>query len=313
MKDDLLHQNAERTAEQLYRLQKLPLEQKVNLSLRRIQQFHTYMKHLTYVSFSGGKDSTVLLHLVRSLFPDTPAVFCDTGLEYPEIKDFVKTVENVEIIRPKTPFKKVLEKYGYPVISKKVSMGINRYNHTKSDLQKELRMNGGINPTSGKKQAASIPKKYHYLTEAPFEISEMCCDHLKKYPFKKYHRETNLNPFIGTMAAESRIRQQYWIKDGCNAFNKKYPSSTPLSFWSEEDVWNYLKSRNLPYSKIYDMGEQRTGCMFCLYGCQFKDDGGRARFDRMETSHPKQYALCKKLGILDVLKYIESRDEPTLF
>ena len=62
-----------------------------------------------FVSFSGGKDSTVLLKLVRELYPDVKAVFCDTGLEYPEIKQHVKSFDNVEIIRPKKTFKQVVE------------------------------------------------------------------------------------------------------------------------------------------------------------------------------------------------------------
>jgi len=65
-----------------------------------------------YVSFSGGKDSTVLLHLVRSLYPEVPAVFCDTGLEFPEIKEFVRNTPDVTTIRPTMSFRKVLEIMG---------------------------------------------------------------------------------------------------------------------------------------------------------------------------------------------------------
>lgn len=72
-------------------------------------------------SFSGGKDSTVLLHIARELYPNIKAVFCDTGLEYPEIRQFVKTFDNVDWLRPKMGFKQVCEKYGFPLISKEVS------------------------------------------------------------------------------------------------------------------------------------------------------------------------------------------------
>ena len=74
-----------------------------------------------YNSFSGGKDSTVLLDLVRRVFPDCPAVFIDTGLEYPELRDFVKTIDNVVWLKPEMNFKKVIETYGYPIISKEIS------------------------------------------------------------------------------------------------------------------------------------------------------------------------------------------------
>ena len=86
----------ERTIDDLRQLQALPLNLKVALTKQRIRQWvQEFGESGVYVSFSGGKDSTVLLHLVRSLYPDVVAVFCDTGLEYPEIRDFVKTFDNV--------------------------------------------------------------------------------------------------------------------------------------------------------------------------------------------------------------------------
>lgn len=106
--------------------QSLNLEQKINVAERRIEQFyeHSKINGNVYVSFSGGKDSTVLLDLVRKKYPDVPAVFVNTGLEYPEIVEFVNTIPNVKTIRPKMNFKQVLDTYGYPVISKMVSMQI---------------------------------------------------------------------------------------------------------------------------------------------------------------------------------------------
>ena len=83
-----------------------------------ITEWYKHWEEKVYVAFSGGKDSTVLLHLVRSIYPEVPAVFSDTGLEYPEIKAFVRSVENVVWLRPKMSFKEVIEKYGYPVVSK---------------------------------------------------------------------------------------------------------------------------------------------------------------------------------------------------
>ena len=76
------------------------------------------------VSFSGGKDSTVLLHLVRSVFPDVKAVFSNTGLEYPEIQRHVMGIENVDIVRPSMRFDEVISTYGYPLIGKEVAEAI---------------------------------------------------------------------------------------------------------------------------------------------------------------------------------------------
>ena len=90
--------------------QALPLEAKVSMTKARIREWVNYWGlDGVYISFSGGKDSTVLLHIARSIYPDIKAMFVDTGLEYPEIREFVKTFDNVDIIRPKMNFKKVIK------------------------------------------------------------------------------------------------------------------------------------------------------------------------------------------------------------
>ena len=110
------------TLTDLYQMQALPLSAKIRMTKYRIRQWiEEYGEDGVYVSFSGGKDSTVLLHLVREDYPNVPAVFVDTGLEYPEIREFVKSFENVEWLRPKMNFKQVIQKYGYPFFSKETS------------------------------------------------------------------------------------------------------------------------------------------------------------------------------------------------
>ena len=119
------------TAEGLKQFQSLTLKAKITLSRARIKAWYEYWDGKVYVAFSGGKDSTVLLHLVRRMYPEVPAVFTDTGLEFPEIRAFVKTVDNVEWLKPKMNFRDVLVKYGFPVVSKRIAGYIHDIRHAR--------------------------------------------------------------------------------------------------------------------------------------------------------------------------------------
>ena len=112
---------------QLAQMQSLPLHAKVAMTKQRIREWVEYWNARgqdVHVSFSGGKDSTVLLHIARELYPDMPAIFCDTGLEYPEIRKFAMSKENVTVLHPKMRFPEVIRTYGYPLISKEVAEAI---------------------------------------------------------------------------------------------------------------------------------------------------------------------------------------------
>ena len=290
------------TQEELLYRQSLPLDQKIDLTCEKIEQWHNHWDSKIYIAFSGGKDSTVLLDVVRNkaLIPDAndiPACFCDTGLEYPEIRDFVKTIDNVVWEKPKLTFPEVIEKYGYPVISKEQARYLFDMQTSNSEKMKYLRMNGN------RWGMGKISNKWRFLIDAPFKISSKCCDKLKKYPAHQYEKRTGLHPMIGTMVEESFMRRSTYLTYGCNAYETNRPTSTPLAFWTEKDVWEYIHKYNLPYSEIYDMGYTRTGCMFCMFGVQ--SEGIPNRFQKMELTHPKQYKYCMdKLGIKEVLEYI---------
>jgi len=168
----------------LKELQALPLERKVGFSAARISEWYQKNNGNVYVSFSGGKDSTILLYLVRKLYPDVPAVFCDTGLEYPEIRAFVKTFDNVEFIKPTQTFFDVVYKYGYPVFSKIVSDSVHMarskpggYYAGKFDPESpQSKMYGG---------RYCVARHAHLLT-APFKCTALCCKIFKKDTTKKY-------------------------------------------------------------------------------------------------------------------------------
>lgn len=289
---------------QLKQRQAEPLQIKEQMTAARIKAYYEQLNGDIYVSFSGGKDSTALLHQVRRIYPNVPAVFVDTGLEYPEIRDFVKTVDNVIWLKPKMPFTQVIEKYGYPVISKETAQKIKEVRETTSEKLKSKRMNGD------EKGNGKISDKWQFLINAPFKISDRCCHVMKKEPVKRYEKETDRGAIVGTMASDSRLREGSYLQHGCNSFEGR-PMSTPMAFWLEYDVWDYIKKYNLPYSKIYDMGYTRTGCMFCMFGLHMDESN---RFDRMKKTHPQIYNYCMdKLGLREVIRYCGIISQPGLF
>ena len=282
--------------QELKKLQQLPLKNKIEKTRNYIISWYLQNQGKIYISFSGGKNSTVLLNLTRRIISEIPAVFVNTGQEFPQVLEFVENIENVIWLKPRMSFPEITEKYGFPVISKKISMGVSRYRNTKSEIQKKLRLYGGINPSSGKKQHPTISKKWHFLVDAPFKISERCCEILKLQPLKKYEKETGKKPILG-MAEESNYRKLSIIRNGIS--DKK---CQPLTFWSEKDIWDYIEKYKIPYSKIYDLGEKKTGCVGCLCGKEI-----RGRFLRLKKTSLEQYKLLSLLGYEKILDFLERK------
>ncbi|GAG17663.1 unnamed protein product, partial [marine sediment metagenome] len=214
-----------------------------------------------------------------------------------EIRSFVKTIDNVVWLEPDMPFPQVIQKYGYPAISKEQSQYISEYQNTKSDKLRDIRWNGN------KYGRGKISEKWKYLVDLDFKISDKCCTVMKKRPAYKYEKATGLHPILGNMSSESSKRHQNYLLYGCNAFDAKRPTSKPISFWNDSDIYHYLGLYDVPYSKIYDMGYRRTGCMFCMFGIHMEEKPNR--FQLMKQTHPKQYNYCMdKLGCKELLSSI---------
>ena len=296
----------------------MPLSAKVEATKRRINEWYEYWESQVYVSFSGGKDSTVLKHIVDSMYDDVPAVFVNTGLEYPEIQKFAMSQKNVVTVRPEMRFDEVLKKYGYPVISKVVA---NKVQGAKPENTRWLQLKGQfINEKTGKPSLYNIPK-WGFLLDAPFKVSDKCCAVMKKKPAKKYTKESGRKPMLALMADESKARHDAWLNTGCNAFNLKEPQSQPMAFWTEQDVLHYIKKYDVPYCSVYGdivptsdeeefegqittfdilgnyedtllktTGCKRTGCIFFAFGCHLEKEPNR--FQQLKETHPRQYKYC---------------------
>lgn len=271
------------TSAELTERQGWNLDQKIDHSLGVIEQFYNYTGGKCYVSFSGGKDSTVLLHLVRRFYPSAKAMFILTGNEYPEIARFVRGFENVDYVRPKLTFKSVVQKYGFPLISKEQAQYINEAKNTNSTKLRQTRLNGRpCDHSQGK-----VSEKWKFMVSAPFDITHKCCHFLKKEPARRYERMTGLRPIIGTMADESRLRLQKYFRTSCNVLDGDNSASYPLSIWTDKDVWKYMEKFELKYCSLYDNGFTRTGCMVCGFGYQ----NDKERLDRLERIHKKAFDI----------------------
>lgn len=333
------HKNAPKhTKDELSLLQSLPLDIKVMKTIARINEFVRYYgQDECAVSFSGGKDSTVLLHIARQLYPNIEAVFVDTGLEYPEIREFVKGFGNVQWVHPKKNFRQVITEYGYPFIGKEVSErvenarkcitimnngGGTNTSSTITALQKNFPIKAqqllGIGGFFSKRYDFS---RYKDLLNVDFRMSSKCCNVMKKQPSHTTHKKR----IVATMTEESELRRIRWLQYGCNSFEEN-ARSAPMSFWKEQDVLEYIKKHDLPIASVYgdivyedkngnkyDMvigdqcpkdcklcttGCKRTGCMFCGFGAHMEKKG-EGRFERMKITHPKLYDYCLGGGEYD--------------
>lgn len=329
------------TKEDLKIFQSEPLHDKEQRTLSKIAEWFSRWKGEVFVAFSGGKDSSVLADLCAfwcSVTKETLYLcFVDTGLEYPEIKKHVKLYQQylqekhgievvLDIVRPQMRFDEVLKTYGYPMISKEVAKCVSSAKRLDSKYGQVCRdrLEGTHKQKSGERSLYNC-EKYKPLLNVDFEISHRCCDVMKKTPSHDYAKRTGRKKITAQMAQESRLREQQWIKYGCNGFDMTFPTSNPMSFWTEQDVLRYIKKYNIPIASVYgtidyasspeqvrieDFGEdcdgcedlalsgcKRTGCIFCCFGCHREESP--SRFELLKETHPKQYEYCMNGGEYD--------------
>lgn len=254
---------------------------------------------------------------------DTGLEYPEIRLFVNKFAEWLQTAYNIEvqldIVRPGMRFDEVIKNHGYPVISKEVAQTIceaRKNVKTGKYAYRLKRLNGECKDKDGNPSQYNIPQ-WKFLLDAPVDISHECCTVMKKNPAKQYEKETGRHPMIGTLANESRLRYSKWLQFGCNAFEAKRPTSQPLSFWERQDILLYLKKHNVPYCSVYgdivtvddegneyDMpadylealaaadavpklattGCDRTGCIFCMFGCHLEKEPNR--FQRLKETPP---------------------------
>ncbi len=259
--------------------------------MERIESVYLETNGKCYVSYSGGKDSTVILALILmcqdiyTIPPNTiTAVYCETGLELNAISDFVRWVadnyyRNLTIIRPDPlhTFDWILKHYGKPIKSKIKSEYLYRWHHRQDE--KALGCLTGCAKSYGKTRLAN---KDMHLVHPDFDImaTEKCCKYLKKLPFDAFSKKHDMHGYItGLRLAEGGVRALNTaerIKKGgelCTTHRKGVIVKMPIIDWSDQDISDFIESYNIPLSKAYtEYGYERTGCFLCPFSLQLAEN-----------------------------------------
>ena len=251
---------------------------KVKMTEARIRSFYDYFNGDVYLSFSGGKDSQVLGDIIRNMespYKDIEFVFFDTHNEQRSVYEIVDRYGASVISSPLTPAQ-VIEKVGYPLFNKEIA-------HTIDGLQRKLKWTeSGGSSLRAQERLKMIKERYSLFINSPLRISDGCCNELKKKPSVKFQKESGKKPIIATLAVESFLRMQSYLRRGaCNTFEGKV-QSTPIAFWSKADILWYIAEKQLKIADCYKakittykllgnktcelLGLDQTGCMFCGFG-----------------------------------------------
>ena len=251
-----------------------------------------------HISFSGGKDSTVLSALVDMALPNNkiPRVYANTGIELNMIRDFVfdmqKTDKRVVVIKPSIPIKQMLEKEGYPFKSKMHSTYVKKYQNKGLEYKSVRAYTGQELTLRGKPMFRQCPKilKYQFTEGNTLKISDMCCIRLKEEPIQKWQKEHN-KPYaiVGVMREEGGRR----FNAQCLAFSgKKLKTFQPLAPVTKEwEEW-FIKEYNIRICDIYKepYNFPRTGCKGCPFAVHLQHE-----LDTLEQFFPAERKQCEAI------------------
>lgn len=233
-------------------------------------------EHLS-VGWSGGKCSTVVLHMVLKVKPDILVNYNNTGVEFQENVAYVRKLAkewnlNFQELHPTTNFFAVVKKYGFPQMRSKAF----------GKKWKNIKIKG-----SGFSQ----------------DKRPMCCSILKEKPSYQFYRDFKITGDLsGLRAGESRVRAitvgqrgQYYTR------TKPYPMDVylPIALWTREFVDSYLAQNNVPNNPIYET-QTRNGCWPCT--------GYKTWKKNLLAYNPRMYRMIQNLqGVQLMDNYTERK------
>lgn len=248
-----------------------------------------------YISFSGGKDSTVVHHLVDMALPENkiPRVFDDTGIEYNLVKEFVREREREDDrfveIRPNQSIKQMLERVGYPFKSKEHAQRVSEYQakHTiRPYLQRYI--DGVDKQGSAKSFQCPQSLRYQFTEEFTLKVSHKCCKELKKKPLDKWKKENGKTVTItGMMRDEGGQRSNIdCIHFTRGKLNKFHPLAKVNKEWEE---W-FIKEYNIKLCKLYyePYNFEREGCKGCPFNIYLQNE-----LTTLEKYFPAERKQCE--------------------
>ena len=249
-----------------------------------------------YISFSGGKDSTVLHYLIDMAIPGNqiPRVYADTGIELNMIREFVLEIQKNDnrfiILKPKTPIKPMLEKDGYPFKSKMHSAFVKSYQSTGLKLKSVRAYIRLENTLKDKPISHPCPYKllYQFTEENHLKISDLCCKNLKVNPIEEWKKTNNkLYGIVGIMRSEEGRRGKATCLSLRSSKLWHFQPLAPLS--KEWEDW-FIKSYNLKICDIYypPYNFERTGCKGCPFDIHLQKD-----LDILEQFFPNERKQCE--------------------
>lgn len=252
------------------------------------------LENNAYISFSGGKDSTILHYLIDMALPNNhiPRVFINTGIEYNYIVDFVKELASKDdrfiILKPSQPIKPMLEKYGYPFKSKLHSHWLSIYNN--SGLTNAVKKYLGEIEGNIKFICPNI-LKYQFTKDFNIKCSEKCCTKLKKDPTKKWQKENNRSIVLTGMRKEeggAREKLTCIITDKQNKLVKFHPL---VVVNDDFENW-FIDKYNIKLCKLYrePFNFKRTGCKGCPYSLDLQE-----QLDTMAMYLPNEKKQCEMI------------------